>query len=61
MSVKKLKTPRKFGGYAVSKSISMPVVMFVNAMEKGRQEGFSQFSDYVQNLIRRDGVTLVER
>ncbi len=39
---------------AVKKSISMPVLLHDRAIDKGRQRGFSTFSDYIQDLIRRD-------
>lgn len=39
---------------AVKKSVSMPEILFDNGTARMRQYGFSQFSDYVQLLIRRD-------
>ena len=44
---------------AVKKSVSMPEILFSNGSARMRQYGFSQFSDYVQLLIRKD--TTAER
>lgn len=39
---------------AIKKSISMPKIMFYNAVRRARHLGFTQFSDYIQDLMRRD-------
>ena len=39
---------------AVKRSISMPAIMLDRAMAKTRQRGFTAFSDYIQDLIRKD-------
>ncbi len=40
--------------YAVKKSFSLPGRMATEAETKARSKGFSQFSDYLQQLIRQD-------
>lgn len=39
---------------AVKRSISMPEILHQRAQDKSRDRGFSTFSDYIQDLIRRD-------
>lgn len=39
---------------AVKSSISMPGLLHDKAKNKSRQRGFSTFSDYIQDLIRKD-------
>lgn len=39
---------------AVKKSVSMPEILFLNGSARMRQHSLTQFSDYVQLLIRRD-------
>ena len=47
--------PRKRAAhYAVKKSFSLPGHLAVGAEEKSLRLGFSCFSDYLQQLIRRD-------
>lgn len=37
-------------------SISMPPVIFLKGVERQRQNGFATFSDYLQDLVRRDAI-----
>ncbi len=39
---------------AVKKTVSMPEILFDKSVDKMRQRGFSAYSDYIQDLIRRD-------
>jgi Arc/MetJ-type ribon-helix-helix transcriptional regulator len=50
---------RKQTGRAVKKSISMPCFLYAHADVRVRTVGFATFSDYVQDLIRKDGFTRV--
>jgi len=40
---------------AVKRSISLPGVLDSHALSRARGRGYSCFSDYIQELIRRDG------
>lgn len=39
---------------AVRATVSMPPILHDRAVEKTRRGGFSNFSNYIQDLIRRD-------
>jgi metal-responsive CopG/Arc/MetJ family transcriptional regulator len=41
---------------AIKRSISMPSIMLDRALDKTRRRGFATFSDYIQDLIRKDTV-----
>lgn len=40
--------------YAVKKSFSLPGKLATGAEKKAQEMGYGCFSDYLQNLIRRD-------
>lgn len=39
---------------AIKKSVSMPGIMFNQAVIRAKARGFSTFSDYIQDLMRHD-------